>query len=78
VQYEAAFPKGYECGGAYMKLLTHVEGFQAKDLADVTPYSVMFGPDKCGDPNGKVRGHAWPCAMRHVGPHGALDPACLG
>jgi hypothetical protein len=37
-----------DCGGAYIKLLT--DG-SLKDLSlfnDKTPYTIMFGPDKCG------------------------------
>lgn len=52
IQYEVAFQKPHTCGGAYIKLLT--EGI--KDLTqfnDKTPYSIMFGPDKCG-PTSKV------------------------
>ncbi|XP_050442881.1 calnexin isoform X2 [Adelges cooleyi] len=54
VQYEVAFQKPHTCGGAYLKLLT--EGPATKDLTqfnDKTPYSIMFGPDKCG-PTSKV------------------------
>jgi len=49
VQYEVTFQNGQECGGAYLKLLT--EGADSKNLAqftDKTPYTIMFGPDKCG------------------------------
>lgn len=48
VQYVVTFQKTVDCGGAYLKLLT--EG-ALKDLAlfnDKTPYTIMFGPDKCG------------------------------
>uniref|UniRef100_A0A1I7UHN1 Calnexin n=1 Tax=Caenorhabditis tropicalis TaxID=1561998 RepID=A0A1I7UHN1_9PELO len=48
VQYDVKFEEGQECGGGYLKLLS--EGAE-KDLAnfqDKTPYTVMFGPDKCG------------------------------
>ncbi|XP_050532586.1 calnexin-like [Daktulosphaira vitifoliae] len=54
IQYEVAFQKPHTCGGAYLKLLT--EGPATKDLSqfnDKTPYSIMFGPDKCG-PTSKV------------------------
>lgn len=54
IQYEVAFQKPHTCGGAYLKLLT--EGPAIKDLTqfnDKTPYSIMFGPDKCG-PTSKV------------------------
>ncbi|KAH8915257.1 Calreticulin/calnexin, partial [Atractiella rhizophila] len=49
VQYEVKLQKGLDCGGAYIKLLTDgEEGIQAKEFSDKTPYTVMFGPDKCG------------------------------
>jgi len=54
IQYEAAFQKPHTCGGAYIKLLT--DGPAIKDLTqfnDKTPYTIMFGPDKCG-PTSKV------------------------
>ena len=53
VQYEVKFTEGITCGGAYIKLLTSNSSFQAGDLTNETPYSIMFGPDKCGQP-GKV------------------------
>ncbi len=55
MQYETKYSKGYECGGSYVKLLTHADNFSAADLVDTTPYTIMFGPDKCGEPMGKVR-----------------------
>jgi calnexin len=51
-QYEVKFENGLECGGAYIKLLT--KEFMPKDLANFdndTPYTIMFGPDKCGNNN---------------------------
>lgn len=45
IQYEVKFEDGLNCGGAYIKLLR--EG-SIVDLDNNTPYSVMFGPDKCG------------------------------
>ncbi|PSN40860.1 Calnexin [Blattella germanica] len=50
VQYEVILQEGQECGGAYLKLLSH--GKQTADLRqfhDKTPYTIMFGPDKCGN-----------------------------
>ncbi|XP_024942816.1 calnexin isoform X2 [Cephus cinctus] len=50
VQYEVNFQEGQECGGAYLKLLSldnkHAD---LKKFHDKTPYSIMFGPDKCGN-----------------------------
>ncbi|CAG8570301.1 25226_t:CDS:10, partial [Dentiscutata erythropus] len=46
------FQDGLECGGAYLKLLTESEkGIQAVEFSDKTPYTIMFGPDKCGSTN---------------------------
>lgn len=50
VQYEVQFQDGQECGGAYLKLISQTD--ESKDLNnfhDKTPYSIMFGPDKCGN-----------------------------
>lgn len=51
-QYEVKLPGGgLTCGGAYMKFLTHGEVHDPEQLKDDTPYTVMFGPDKCGSTN---------------------------
>lgn len=50
VQYEVNFQDGQECGGAYLKLLTlDPEHADLKKFHDKTPYTIMFGPDKCGN-----------------------------
>ncbi|CAK9818051.1 CANX [Anthophora quadrimaculata] len=50
VQYEVNFQEGQECGGAYLKLLTlDPEHQDLKKFHDKTPYTIMFGPDKCGN-----------------------------
>jgi calnexin len=54
VQYEVKTQKGLECGGAYLKLLTENpgEGLRVgEDFTDKTPFTIMFGPDKCGATN---------------------------
>ena len=49
-QYEVKFSKGVTCSGAYLKLLsTHAPA--GADLAESSPYTIMFGPDKCGGTN---------------------------
>eukprot|EP00494_Astrolonche_serrata_P034032 UN34301 len=48
VQYEVRLHAGLQCGGAYIKLLSDREGFKPADVTNETPYTVMFGPDKCG------------------------------
>jgi calnexin len=51
-RYEVKLQNGLECGGAYLKLLTESpEGIQAQEFSDKTPYTIMFGPDKCGATN---------------------------
>ncbi|KAK9731211.1 Calreticulin family [Popillia japonica] len=63
VQYEVLFQDGQECGGAYLKLLT--DGPHTSSLAnfqDKTPYTIMFGPDKCGND------HKLHFIFRHVNP----------
>uniref|UniRef100_A0A6M2DZB2 Putative calnexin n=1 Tax=Xenopsylla cheopis TaxID=163159 RepID=A0A6M2DZB2_XENCH len=49
VQYEVTMQDGQECGGSYIKLLSVGPGTDnLKEFRDSTPYSIMFGPDKCG------------------------------
>ena len=45
---------GQECGGAYLKLLSDSPDLNPAGFRDQTPYTIMFGPDKCGNDN-KVR-----------------------
>eukprot|EP00803_Ostreobium_quekettii_P003417 evm.model.scf_125.9 EVM.evm.TU.scf_125.9 scf_125:127517-133743(+) len=51
VQYEAKWSEGHTCSGGYLKLFTHSAAFDANGLVENTPYTVMFGPDKCGQTN---------------------------
>ena len=48
-QYEVKFQTENTCGGAYVKLLSKdpVDGDFSK-FHDKTPYTIMFGPDRCG------------------------------
>ena len=49
VQYEAALQEGLECGGAYLKFLnTDEKAFTPDTLDGDSPYTLMFGPDRCG------------------------------
>ncbi|KAJ3018384.1 hypothetical protein HKX48_002935 [Thoreauomyces humboldtii] len=50
-QYEVKLQNGLECGGAYMKLLTADSSFDSGKFTDKTPFTIMFGPDKCGMTN---------------------------
>ncbi|KAH8271259.1 hypothetical protein KR018_004833, partial [Drosophila ironensis] len=63
VQYEVTLQEGQECGGSYLKLLS--AGKETNELTafnDKTPYTIMFGPDKCGN---DVKMHF---IFRHVNP----------
>ncbi|XP_048035609.1 calnexin [Megalobrama amblycephala] len=48
LQYEVFFQKVVDCGGAYIKLLSHSDDLRLSQFSDATPYTIMFGPDKCG------------------------------
>ncbi|XP_075150733.1 calnexin 99A isoform X2 [Haematobia irritans] len=63
VQYEVTLQEGQECGGSYIKLLS--DNKATDDLTkfnDKTPYTIMFGPDKCGN---DIKLHF---IFRHVNP----------
>ncbi|XP_060935899.1 calnexin isoform X1 [Limanda limanda] len=49
IQYEVNFQAGIDCGGAYIKLLTQTPDLDLDQFVDKTPYTIMFGPDKCGE-----------------------------
>ncbi|NXI51273.1 CLGN protein, partial [Chloroceryle aenea] len=49
VQYEVNFQEGIDCGGAYVKLLSSSDDLNLEYFFDKTPYTIMFGPDKCGE-----------------------------
>ncbi|KAK4836622.1 hypothetical protein QYF36_025501 [Acer negundo] len=52
LQYDVRFQNGIQCGGAYLKFLHHQEtGWKPRDFDGKTPYSIMFGPDRCGFTN---------------------------
>ncbi|XP_055836972.1 calnexin isoform X2 [Episyrphus balteatus] len=69
VQYEVTMQEGQECGGSYIKLLS--AGKNSEDLKkfnDKTPYTIMFGPDKCGN---DIKLHF---IFRHVNPiNGSIE-----
>lgn len=49
LQFETRLQNGLECGGAYLKYLRPQEaGWEPKLFNNEAPYSIMFGPDKCG------------------------------
>ena len=39
---------GLDCGGAYLKILTAETLGSLDSFSNETPYTIMFGPDKCG------------------------------
>ncbi|EFN53144.1 hypothetical protein CHLNCDRAFT_136908 [Chlorella variabilis] len=51
LQFDLKLTNGLSCGGAYIKFVTDEASFTPSGLKDDTPYTVMFGPDKCGDTN---------------------------
>ncbi|RKP38104.1 Calreticulin family-domain-containing protein, partial [Dimargaris cristalligena] len=52
VQYEVKFQNSLECGGAYIKLISQADAaFDPTQFNDKTPYTIMFGPDRCGSSN---------------------------
>lgn len=51
LQFDVKLADGLSCGGAYLKFLTADKSFTPSGLVDNTPYTVMFGPDKCGSTN---------------------------
>eukprot|EP00271_Cylindrocystis_brebissonii_P013302 TRINITY_DN33038_c0_g1_i1.p1 TRINITY_DN33038_c0_g1~~TRINITY_DN33038_c0_g1_i1.p1 ORF type:complete len:587 (+),score=164.23 TRINITY_DN33038_c0_g1_i1:221-1981(+) len=52
LQYDLRLTNGIECGGAYLKfLMPQTAGWTPDQLVDSSPYSIMFGPDKCGATN---------------------------
>jgi len=54
VQYEVRLQKSLDCGGAYLKLITAATAPKSpSEFNNDTPYTIMFGPDKCGE-NDKV------------------------
>jgi len=67
LQYEATLQDGLECGGAYLKFLTAHGDHDGAALNGDTPYTVMFGPDKCGGTN-KVH-----VIFRHSSPDGTIE-----
>ena len=51
VQYELKLEENLGCGGAYIKLPRMSDIFESGNINNETPYTVMFGPDKCGSNN---------------------------
>ncbi|PON35728.1 Calreticulin/calnexin [Trema orientale] len=52
LQFEVRLQSGLRYGGAYLKYLQPQDaGWKAKEFDNESPYSKMFGPDKCGSTN---------------------------
>ncbi|MCO5549187.1 hypothetical protein L7F22_002653 [Adiantum nelumboides] len=52
LQYDLRLQNGIECGGSYLKFLqVQKDGWTPSQLDNEAPYSIMFGPDKCGSTN---------------------------
>ena len=47
IQYELKLEERLNCGGAYIKLLRDRD-VNLEQLNNESPYTIMFGPDKCG------------------------------
>ena len=54
LQYELKLEETLLCGGAYIKMPRVDGGGNLKKMNSETPYTIMFGPDKCGEDNDKV------------------------
>ena len=51
IQYELQLKNRLQCGGAYIKLLSASEELSQEGFKAETPYTIMFGPDNCGNTN---------------------------
>ncbi|KAJ7945201.1 Calnexin-like [Quillaja saponaria] len=78
LQFETRLQNGLECGGAYLKYLRPQEsGWKPKEFDNEAPYSIMFGPDKCGATN-KVHfifKHKNPKSLAYVEHHLKFPPS---
>lgn len=67
LQYELKLQEGLSCGGAYLKFVSDSKDYEPSSLKEATPYTVMFGADKCGSTN-KVH-----LILRHQKPNGEIE-----
>lgn len=51
LQYELKLSEGLSCGGAYLKFVSDSKDYEPSSLKEATPYTIMFGADKCGSTN---------------------------
>ena len=54
IQYELKLEEGLNCGGAYIKMPRAGDAGDLSVMNNETPYTIMFGPDRCGPANDKV------------------------
>ncbi|KAH3757830.1 calreticulin precursor [Pelomyxa schiedti] len=54
IQYEVKHEQELTCGGGYIKLLPHSSMKDQTLLSPSTEYSIMFGPDSCGEDKHKT------------------------
>ncbi len=47
IQYEVKYREGSECAGTYLKLLRDTPDLDLRELNEKTPFTIMFGPDRC-------------------------------
>ncbi|KAI3766117.1 hypothetical protein L2E82_16167 [Cichorium intybus] len=77
LQFETRFHNSLECGGAYLKYLRPQEsGWTPKQFDNKSPYSIMFGPDKCGNTD-KIHfiiNHIYPKSGKYVEHHLTYPP----
>ncbi|XP_024394288.1 calnexin homolog 1 [Physcomitrium patens] len=77
LQYDVRFQNGITCGGAYLKFLVPEEN-KRNEMNSETPYSIMFGADKCGSTN-KVHfifHHKNPVTREYI-EHHMVNPALV-
>ena len=51
LQYELKLEDTLSCGGAYIKMPRHSSEFAMESMTNESPYTIMFGPDRCGATN---------------------------
>mmetsp|Transcript_21763 Transcript_21763/g.19831 ORF Transcript_21763/g.19831 Transcript_21763/m.19831 type:complete len:520 (+) Transcript_21763:44-1603(+) len=54
IQYELRFDEVITCSGAYIKLPRYTDSLDLNYVNNETPYSLMFGPDRCGSNSNKA------------------------
>ncbi|XP_038693542.1 calnexin homolog [Tripterygium wilfordii] len=77
LQFEVRLQNDLECGGAYLKYLRPLQdSWDPRNFDNNHPYSIMFGPDKCG-PTNKVHfilNHRNPKTGKYVEHHLKFPP----